>query len=89
MAKKQPQTKITTEVLWEYEYVITTKGQQPETIWIPEDDERSASYKAVGRDGATGNIRTATQKVSTTKGEREILESSEWVVKRQTMLPQK
>jgi hypothetical protein len=88
MAKKQPKTKITTEVLWEYEYVITAKGQQSETIWIAEDDERSA-HKAVGRDGVTGNIRTATQKVSTTKGDREILETSEWVVKRQTMLPQK
>lgn len=89
MAKKQPKTKITTEVLWEYEYVITAKGQQSETIWIPEDDERSASYKAIGRDGATGNIRTATQKVSITKGDREILETSEWAVKRQTMLPHK
>lgn len=88
MAKKQPKAKITTEVLWEYEYVITEKGQQPETIWIPEDDERSASYKALTR-GATGNIRTKTQKVSTTKGEREILESDEWKVKAQDLLPQK
>lgn len=88
MAKKQPKAKITTEVLWEYEYVITEKGKKPETIWIPEDDERSASYKARSLTrGATGNIRTKTQKVSTTKGEREILESGEWAVKRQTLLP--
>ena len=87
MAKKQPQVKITTEVVWEYEFVVTAKGQQPETIWIPEDDERSASYKAIGRDGATGRIRTATQKVRTIKGDWEILETSEWEVKVQNLLP--
>ena len=89
MAKKQPKAKVTTEVVWEYEYVVTAKGQRPETIWIPEDDERSASYKAVGRDGATGNIRTKTQKVSTLKGDSEILESTDWEVKVQNLLPQK
>lgn len=88
MAKKQPKAKVTTEVLWEYEYVLTEKGKRPETFWIAEDDERSASYKAL-RDGATGNIRTKTQKVSTVKGDREILESSEWKVKKQNLLPQK
>lgn len=86
MAKKQPKAKITTEVLWEYEYVIKEKGQPDEIIWIAEDDERSASYKAI-RQGATGNIRTKTQKVSTTKGEREVLESTEWQVKAQNMMP--
>jgi hypothetical protein len=88
MAKKQPKEKVTTEVVWEYEYVVTEKGQRPEIIWIPEDDERSASYKALSQ-GATGNIRTKTQKVSTVKGEREVLESSQWQVKKQNLLPQK
>jgi hypothetical protein len=86
MAKKQPKTKVTTEVVWEYEYVITEKGKAPEILWIAEDDERSASYKAL-REGATGNIRSRTQKVATTKGDREILEAGEWQVKVQNLLP--
>ena len=88
MAKKQPKAKVITEELWEYEFVITEKGQRPETIWIAEDDERSASYKAL-REGATGNIRTKTQKVRIVKHDREILESDEWQVKEQTLLPKK
>lgn len=88
MAKKQPKAKVITEELWEYEFVITEKGQRPETIWIAEDDERSASYKAL-REGATGNIRTKTQKVRVVKHDREILESDEWQVKEQNLLPKK
>lgn len=88
MAKKQPKAKVITEELWEYEFVITEKGQRPETIWIAEDDERSASYKAL-REGATGNIRTKTQKVRIVKHDREILESDEWQVKEQSLLPKK
>lgn len=89
MAKQQPKAKITTEVVWEYEYVIREKGQQPETIWIPEDDERSASYKAL-RDGATGNIRSRTETVQRQKREDDVLlEVTEWQVKAQSLLPPK
>lgn len=88
MAKQQPKAKVSTEVIWEYEYVIREKGQPDETIWIPEDDERSASYKAL-RDGATGNIRSRTVKVRRVKRQDdEIIESTEWQVKKQNLLPE-
>ena len=89
MAKKQPQAKTITREEWAYEFNLTLPGEKPEIIWIAEDDERSASYKAL-RDGATGNIRSRTIKVRIVKREDDqVLESTEWVVKKQNLLPQK
>lgn len=76
MAKKQPKVKVSTREVWEYEHLLTLPGEAPELIWIPEDDERSASYKAL-RDGSTGNIRSQVQKVQTIKNDVEVLERSE------------
>jgi hypothetical protein len=78
MAKKQKRIKPRRpETIWEYEYVIVEKGQKDEIIWIREDDERSASYKALSR-GATGRIRS---KVINTG------EDADWRVKVQDLLP--
>lgn len=48
--KNNTGVKVTEKELWEYEY------RQDE--WIPEDDKRSASYKAVK---TTGRIRSCVQ----------------------------
>jgi len=59
-----------TEEVWEYEYDVLASEPdveldegEPTTIWIEEDDERSASWKAIGR-YATGNIRSYTRTVT-------------------------
>lgn len=89
MAKKQPKAKTTTQDVWQYEYIIREKGQQDEVLWIPEDDERSASYKAL-RENATGNIRSRSETVRSVKHEDDVLlEATEWKVKKQNLLPQK
>jgi hypothetical protein len=85
MAKKQPKAKITNETVWEYEYNLILPNEAPEVIWIPEDDERSASYKAV-KPSATGRIRSREETIRTIKGDREIIEASEWAVKVQTLV---
>ena len=66
------ETTTTTHEEWEYEYHSVADG---ESFWITEDDEWSASHKAMGSDGATGNIRSRTVTVITTA----------WVVKKQNM----
>lgn len=87
MAKQQPKAKTTTEEVWQYEYTCSEKGQPDETYWITEDDERSASYKAIGA-GGTGNIRSRTETIRRTKRQDdELLEASEWQVKSQSLLP--
>lgn len=88
MAKKQPKARESTREVWEYEHLLRLPGEEPEMVWIPEDDERSASYKAL-REGSTGNIRSQTQKIRTTKGDVEILERSEWSVKVQNLVTPK
>lgn len=78
MAKKQKQVKPPKpQTVWEYECVLNIPGEPEEIIWVPEDDERSASYKAIRPDG-TGKIRS---KVINTS------EDSDWQVKTQTLLP--
>jgi hypothetical protein len=46
---------VTETVEWEYEY----RAEDGEVIWIREDDQYSAGYKAKSR-GATGRIRSRT-----------------------------
>lgn len=79
MAKKQKRVKpLKAETIWEYECVLpATKHDPEEIVWITEDDERSASYKAIKPFG-TGRIRS---KVINTD------EQNEWQVKQQDMLP--
>jgi len=87
MAKKQPKAKTTTQEVWQYEHLLQLPGEQDEMIWIPEDDERSASYKAI-RPGSTGNIRSRTETVRSVKHQDdELLETTEWKVKVQNLLP--
>lgn len=79
MAKKQKQVKAPKpQTVWEYECSLPTwPGYPNELIWVPEDDERSASYKAISQSG-TGLIRS---KVINTS------EENDWEVKAQTLLP--
>ena len=86
MAKKQPQAKTITREVWEYEYLLSLPNEKPEIIWIGEDDERSASYKAV-REGATGQIRSRTETIRVQKREDDVLlDATEWKQKAQTFL---
>lgn len=71
--KNENTTTVETVEVWEYEY----KGMEGEPYWIPEDDERSASYKATGN-LATGNVRSQTKLVTTI--------STPWKVKKQTLI---
>lgn len=87
MAKKQPKAKTTTQEVWQYEYLLQLPGEQDEMIWIPEDDERSASYKAL-RENSTGRLRSRTETVRSAKHQDdELLEATEWIVKVQNLLP--
>jgi hypothetical protein len=59
-----------TEEVWEYEYDVLASEPdaeleegEPSTFWIEEDDERSASWKALGK-GGTGNIRSYTRTIT-------------------------
>lgn len=81
MAKKQKRVQAPKpQTVWEYEAALpATKHEPEEILWVPEDDERSASYKAISPNG-TGKIRS---KVINTG------EESEWQVKTQTLLPPK
>ena len=77
MAKKQKAVKAPRpETLWEYECIVPQPGRPSRATWIPEDDERSASYKAVSEKG-TGRVRS--KEINTG-------ENNEWVVKAQTIL---
>lgn len=67
-------TTVETVEVWEYEYKGMDGGKP---YWIPEDDERSASYKATGN-LATGNVRSRTQVITTV--------STPWTVKKQTLI---
>jgi hypothetical protein len=64
---------VTTVEVWEYEYA----GMEGKPYWLPEDDERSASYKATGN-LATGRVRSQTKVITTV--------STPWVVKEQTLV---
>lgn len=87
MAKKQPKVTTVTEEVWEYEHLLELPGEPAEMIWIAEDDERSASYKAI-RPGSTGNIRSRTETTQKSKHEDDVLLSAtEWKVKAQNLLP--
>ncbi|MBC9704869.1 MAG: hypothetical protein H9W81_07815 [Enterococcus sp.] len=79
MAKKQKQAKAPKpQTVWQYECVLPATAHDPEEIlWVLEDDERSASYKAISKAG-TGRIRS---KVINTP------EANDWVVKTQDLLP--
>lgn len=78
MAKKQKQVKAPKpQTVWEYECILRFPGEPEEIIWVPEDDERSASYKAISA-GGTGKIRS---KVINTA------ERNDWQVKTQNLLP--
>lgn len=66
--------KTTVEEVWEYEYDlqfsepdIEFEDDEPTTRWIEEDDEWSASWKAISDRGATGNIRSYTRTVTVSK----------------------
>lgn len=75
MAKRNENTTtVETVEIWEYEYKGMDGG---DPYWIPEDDERSASYKATGN-LATGNIRSRTKVITTV--------STPWAVKKQTLV---
>lgn len=85
MAKKPKKVKAPKpQTIWQYECNIPEQGKKGapewspvEVIWVPEDDERSASYKAIKPFG-TGRIRS---KVINTG------EETEWEVKTQNLLP--
>lgn len=81
MAKKQKVVKAPRpETLWEYQCILPQENGRPDTvIWVREDDERSASYKAISKRG-TGKIRS---KLINTG------ENNEWAVKAQNLLPQR
>lgn len=71
--KSENTTTVETVEVWEYEYKDSDGG----SVWIVEDDERSASYKATGN-RATGNVRSKTKLVTTV--------STPWKVKQQTLI---
>jgi hypothetical protein len=74
MAKRNENTTtVETVEIWEYEYKDSDGG----SVWLREDDERSASYKATGN-RATGNIRSKTEVITTV--------STPWTVKEQTLV---
>ena len=78
MAKKQKRVKAPKpQTVWEYECVLSIPGEPVEIIWVPEDDERSASYKAISPSG-TRRVRS---KVINTP------EENDWEVKTQNILP--
>lgn len=77
MAKKQKRVKTPKpQTIWQYECVLKEKGQPDEILWVPEDDERSASYKATSKHG-TGRIRS--KEINTG-------EENDWQVKVQDIL---
>lgn len=83
MAKSN--VKVVTTEEWEYEY-----ANKEIAHWIPEDDERSASYKAKN-DFATGRIRsrivtTTTHKKIPKKPQLVEILTTDWVEKNQDML---
>jgi hypothetical protein len=75
MSKKNETTTTKTVEIWEYEY----KGSDG-NYWLPEDDERSASYKATGN-LATGRVRSKTEVITTV--------STPWTIKEQTLIAPK
>ena len=74
--KNENMTTVETVEVWEYEY----KDSEGISVWIVEDDERSASYKATGN-LATGNVRSRTKVITTL--------STPWTVKKQTLIAPK
>lgn len=75
MNSQQETTTTETVTDWEYEW----KSEEG-NYWLPEYDERSASYKATGN-CATGNVRSKTRVVTTV--------STPWTVKKQTLIAPK
>ena len=65
-------TQKTEYVEWEYEY-LPSDGGSP--FWIQEDDERSASHKAMSR-GGTGAIRSRTV----------VVRKTPWTMKQQDLV---
>lgn len=86
---KSGSVKVTTYNEWDYELNDHGRPLSNDVQWVPEDDERSASWKAKGKLG-TGYIRSreVTLTVTTTpKGKvTEALDYSGWIVKEQGLV---
>lgn len=86
---KSGSIKVTTYNEWDYELNDDGHPLSNDVQWVPEDDERSASWKAKGNRG-TGYIRSreVTLTVTTTpKGEvAETLDYSGWITKEQDLV---
>lgn len=70
--KNNTGVKTVEKTLWQYEYQTDN--------WIPEDDKRSASYKAAK---CTGRIRSCVQTITTDRGTNETtVKQTGWVIEK-------
>lgn len=82
---KSGSVKVTTFIEWDYELANPIDG----VVWVPEDDERSASWKAKG-DHGSGFVRSREVTVTTTTTPKGVatpaIAYSDWDVKTQNLV---